>query len=137
MNTRTITFSLLLALTLFRASAQTTFTKVTTGPIVTSPANGGAAWVDFDDDGDLDLFVGNFDGENLLCRNEGNGVFSQVIVGAIVNAGPGAFSVSWADFDNDGHTDLFVGRSPGPGLLFQQQANGTFVRNALTTGSFF
>src|SRR5438128_4686902 len=56
------------------AQAQLNFTRVTSGPL--DVANSlGAAWVDIDNDGDLDLYVTNEDGANLLYRNEGNGVF--------------------------------------------------------------
>ena len=106
----------------FSSLAQSGFTKITTGPILSDAADsGGRTWVDFDNDGDLDLYVSNTDGANLLYRNDGNGVFTKITDGAVVNAGPGSYSASWADFDNDGRIDLFIGRRPGPGLLFRQQ----------------
>lgn len=124
---------LLMAVTV--THAQSMFTKITTGPIVTQAARSlGTAWVDFDGDGDLDLYVSNGDGANLLYRNDGQGVFTPV-ANSITSAGPGSFSVSWADIDNDGKIDVLVGRIPGPGLLFQQQADGLFVRSTLATGS--
>lgn len=123
----------------FPALAQTTFTKLTTGPVVTDGADGeGCAWVDFDNDGDLDLYVScDQTGANLLYRNDGNGVFTKLTTGAIQSAGVGSVSASWADFDNDGRIDLFVSRQDGGrGLLFQQQTNGTFTRSALALGGF-
>ena len=67
-----------------------TFTRITTGPIVTNVASSvGATWVDIDGDGNLDLFVSNADGPNLLFRNEGNGVFTRITNGPPVNIGPG------------------------------------------------
>jgi len=119
------------------AQAQTTFTKITTGPVVTDAADGqGCAWVDFDNDGDLDLYVScNRTGASLLYRNDGNGVFTRITTGPIVNAGVGSVSASWADLDNDGLIDLFVSRqSGGSGLLFRQQAGGTFTQSTLPLG---
>lgn len=52
-------------------SITTSFTKVTGGEIVIGPSNTtGVAWVDFDTDGDLDLFVAHYGGANFLYRNE-------------------------------------------------------------------
>src|SRR5438128_2598311 len=62
----------ILSVPLLPALAQTTFAKITTGAVVSDAANsGGAAWVDFDNDGYLDLYVNNGDGANLLYRNDG------------------------------------------------------------------
>lgn len=130
-------YSLLLAAAPFTALAQATFTKIRTGPVVNNAANSlGVAWVDFDNNGSLDLYVSaNQDAGNLLYRNDGNGMFTQLTTGPLVNAGAGSFSTSWADLDNDGRIDVFIGRRPGPGLLFRQQADGTFIRSTLATGS--
>jgi hypothetical protein len=122
------------------ARSQSTFTKIGTGPVVTDGADGSAcAWVDFNNDGLLDLYVScNRTGANLLYRNDGNGVFAKIITGPIVNAGVGSVGASWADLDNDGLIDLFVSRqSGGPGLLFQQQVDGTFTQTSLPLGLSF
>jgi hypothetical protein len=119
------------------ARAQTTFTKITTGPVVTDEADGqGCAWVDIDNDGLLDLFVScNRTGTNLLYRNEGKGVFTKITTGALPNAGGGSYSASWADIDNDGRIDLFISKQDGsPGLLFHQEANGSFTQSSLPSG---
>ena len=67
-----------------------------------------AAWEDYDNDGDQDLYVANDYGKNCLYRNDG-GRFSQVAERAgAVDYGSG-MSVSWADYDRDGWMDLYVG----------------------------
>jgi prepilin-type N-terminal cleavage/methylation domain-containing protein len=113
--------------------SQTNFTKITTGPIATSGGKSlSAAWVDFDGDGKLDLFVtANQPTGNLLYRNDGTNGFSQVTISAVVNVGAGSFGSSWADFDNDGRIDLFIGRRDAPGLLFRQQADRSFSQDTL------
>jgi len=116
--------------------AQPNFTKVTTGPIVSDAANTEAAcWVDFDGDGNLDLFVTSPDGPNLLYRNAGQGVFTKITTGPFVNAGAGSYAASWVDVNNDGLLDLYLAKDGGPSLLFLQQADGSFTQRGypLTT----
>lgn len=116
--------------------AQSTFTKIVgRDPVIDAARCRGAAWVDFDNDGDLDLYVSNVGGTNLLYRNEGQGVFTRITDGPIVNAGAGSFGASWADLDNNGRIDLFVSRQDGGrGLLFLQGMDGTFTKTAMPAG---
>jgi TolA-binding protein len=68
----------------------------------------GAAWGDFDGDGDLDLFVSRY-GTNLLFRNNGDGTFTDVTRAAGLGDAEGFWTgVSWADYDRDGDLDLYV-----------------------------
>jgi hypothetical protein len=117
---------------------QSTFTKITTGPVVTDNADGqGCAWVDIDGDGYLDLYVScKQTGSNLIYRNDGHGGFSKITTGSIVTSGGGCVGASWADVDNDGRIDLVLSRQNGPSLLFLQQADGSFRRIELNTSSF-
>jgi hypothetical protein len=67
-----------------------------------------AAWEDYDNDGDLDLYVANDYGQNCLYRND-RGRFVNVAADAgVVDYGSG-MSVSWADYNRDGQVDLYVG----------------------------
>ena len=66
-----------------------------------------SAWEDFDNDGDLDLYVANDFGRNNLYRND-QGTFTDVANQAQVeDIGPG-MSSSWGDYNNDGNMDLYV-----------------------------
>ncbi len=67
----------------------------------------GAAWGDYDNDDDLDLYLTNY-GANRLYRNEGNGRFSDVTEPAGVGDAHFSAGCAWGDFDNDGHIDLYV-----------------------------
>ncbi|MEO2047208.1 MAG: VCBS repeat-containing protein [Pirellulales bacterium] len=73
-----------------------------------------AAWEDYDNDGDQDLYIANDFGRNCLYRNdagvkEGERRFVSVADQAgVVDYGPG-MSVSWADYNRDGYMDLYVG----------------------------
>jgi hypothetical protein len=129
----------LLVLSVSRSGfGQSSFTKIASGPVVTDAADGhGCAWVDFDNDGDLDLYVScSRSGANLLYRNDRNGLFTRITTGPLVSAGVGSYSSSWADMDNDGLLDVFVSRQSGRGLLFRQLQINTFARSTLPLGGF-
>ena len=83
----------------------------------------GATWADFDNDGDLDLYVAN-NGDNHLFRNDGDGG-SEWLFTDVAPAGTGigsnqASSVGiWGDYDNDGDLDLYLGNTQGANHLFR------------------
>ena len=119
---------------LFKNNGDGTFATITTGEIVNeaSPAHG-TAWGDYDNDSFVDLFVANRDGEiNFLYRNNGDGTFSKVTEGEIVNDGGTSFGCSWADYDNDGDLDLFVANggwmAAENNFLYQNNGDGTFLK---------
>ena len=73
----------------------------------------GVAFADYDDDGDLDVFVANDKARSLLFRNDGKGVFSeQGIRAGVAYNGDGrmlsCMGVDFRDIDNDGRPDLFI-----------------------------
>ncbi|MFQ5824499.1 MAG: FG-GAP-like repeat-containing protein, partial [bacterium] len=111
---------------LYSNNGDGTFTKITTGDIVNDGSNShGANWGDYDNDGYLDLFVANHGGNNFLYRNNGDGTFNKVTAGHIVNDGIFSQGSSWADYDNDGDLDLFVG-NVGNNFLY---ANNGYSNN--------
>ena len=74
-------------------------------------ASGGQpnAWADFDNDGDLDLFIGFRQGEpNRLYRNDA-GTFVEVASSVGVADLTDTRAAAWGDFDGDGDADLYVG----------------------------
>ncbi len=122
-----------------------------------------AGWLDYDNDGWLDLFVVNyahwtpafdrycgdrernlrvychpkyFEGlPNTLYRNRRDGTFEDVSkeAGILEHIGRG-MSVAFADYDNDGFTDMFVTNDNLPNFLFRNRRNGTFEEVALEAG---
>ncbi len=67
-----------------------------------------AAWEDYDDDGDPDLYVANDYGANVLYRND-RGVFTNVAAMAGVEDYGSGMSADWGDYDGDGRVDLYIG----------------------------
>jgi hypothetical protein len=67
----------------------------------------GAAAADYDNDGDVDLFVAGV-GRNVLYRNAGDGTFVEVARQAGLASTRWSVAGSWFDYDNDGWLDLFV-----------------------------
>ncbi|MHC1764584.1 MAG: FG-GAP-like repeat-containing protein [Verrucomicrobiia bacterium] len=111
------------------------FSRMTTGPFVTvSDISMGPLWGDYDNDGDLDLFVSSLTYTNQLYRNLGNGVFRADQASPVFPAGELRCVGSWGDYDNDGWLDLFLTQSHGSqSRLFHNRGDGTFEE--IKTGS--
>lgn len=71
-------------------------------------------WIDYDGDGDSDLFIANEDNaNNSLFRNDGPNTFTQITNIEITQNGKTSAGSSWADIDNDGDFDLFAANWEG------------------------
>jgi enediyne biosynthesis protein E4 len=127
---------------LLKNNGNGTFTNVSSQAGILDLNNGRAiAWGDYDNDGDLDLFVSRGSGthnndealKQTLYRNNGNGTFTEVTD----QAGLGRFSnnraAAWGDYNNDGYLDLYVVNSgndsegKGPNYLYKNNHDGTFT----------
>jgi tetratricopeptide (TPR) repeat protein len=94
---------------LYRNNGDGTFTDVADKAGVRNDRYAkGAAWGDFDNDGDADLFVSNFGEDNRLYRNNGDGTFVDVARELGVTERAASFACGFIDYDNDGRLDLFV-----------------------------
>ena len=109
-----------------------------------SGGNYGSIFVDYDNDGDSDLFIakcrGGNSGANIdeMHRNDGNGNFTDVSIEAIMAEPSQSWSSAWADFDNDGWMDAMIGASSfasGGHKLRRNNGDGTFTD--ITAGSGF
>ncbi len=109
------------------------FTDVTGKAGVGDAGNGkGAAFADYDNDGDWDLYVSNKGGANKLYRNDGDGNFTDVTAEAGDNLGDAGFCMGsvFFDYDNDGWVDLYIpkgGRYEIEANRLLRNVNGRFV----------
>ena len=79
--------------------------------LTASGGNYASLWTDFDNDGDVDMFISKCSGPPCeLHRNDGNGVFTDISAIAQINPTPvQSWSSAVADFDNDGDMDILIG----------------------------
>ncbi|RMH90974.1 MAG: T9SS C-terminal target domain-containing protein [Calditrichaeota bacterium] len=87
-------------------------------------------WADYDNDGDLDLFIGTRDGRNSLYRHDGGNLFTDVTVAAGLPAeATPTIAACWGDYDNDGRLDLYVTHYnlTMPNRLYRNNGDGTFT----------
>ena len=132
---------------LLRNNGDGTFTDVTrrAGLAVPAAPTQAATWGDFDNDGELDLYVGNEsrkgtppdptagDHPSQLFLNNGDGTFRDAAPDAgVVNDGY-AKGVTAGDYDNDGDLDLYVSNI-GPNRLFRNNGDGSFTDVAAEAG---
>jgi len=142
---------------LYRNNRDGTFTDVTEKAGVGDKGYGvGASAADFDNDGDLDLYVLNY-GKNVLYRNNGNGTFTDISEGSGLDDAHWSLSAPWFDYDGDGDLDVYVVNYlefdpefrdfyapkgyPGPrsysgqqDALYRNNGNGTFTDVTETAG---
>jgi hypothetical protein len=120
-----------------------------------------AGWIDYDNDGLLDLFVVNYldyslstahscktgnvvdycspdeyrGTPNILYRNNGDGTFTDVSQQSRISQYLGkGMGVAFADYDGDGFTDIFVSNDSIPNFLLHNNGDGTFTDVALLAG---
>ena len=149
---------------LYRNNGDGTFTDVTkTAGVGHIGFSVGCAFADYDNDGYLDLFVANYvqvemknrpicthkdihaycrpedykRGANVLYRNNGDGTFTDVSSqGGITQLGR-CLGVAWADYNNDGHIDLFVANDALENFLYENNGDGTFTEMGMLLGVAF
>ena len=98
-----------------------------------------ASWADFDNDGDLDLYVGNETTPELrapcqLFLNQGDGTFTDVALSAGIANGRFTKAVVWGDYNGDGWQDLYVSNIHGANRLYHNNGDGTFTDVAASAG---
>ena len=107
-------------------------------PPITYPTRS-VSWVDYDNDGDRDLFVVSDSHGSRLFKQNSDGTFTDVTIssGLFVDI-TFTFSVSWGDIDNDGCLDLFFSNrttnTSFPNFLFKNNCDGTFSNISTSAG---
>src|SRR6266850_2535709 len=136
---------------LFHNNGNGTFTEVTKkSGIGEDCCTTVASWVDYDNDGNLDLYVGRYldprtsipttfyarNGlPNQLYRNNGDGTFTNVTEKAGVGELGLCLGTVWGDYDGDGFPDLYVVNDFGRKTLYHNNRNGTFTDVTVKSGA--
>jgi hypothetical protein len=96
---------------LFKNDGKAVFESVQAGQLTSDSSSApGACWCDYDNDGDLDVYVvTNGNADDILYNNSGNGTFERVAKSKFPYSGGDGRTCSWADVDSDGDFDLYVG----------------------------
>jgi enediyne biosynthesis protein E4 len=109
-------------------TVDTTFTKITNGPLVTDLGSSWAAWGDFEGDGYPDVFVMRYKlGLSTFYHNNRDGTFSATAPLPSQTTPDVWTDAVVADFDNDGKLDLYLPRENKPGSFYFNNGNGTFT----------
>jgi tetratricopeptide (TPR) repeat protein len=120
---------------LLRNNCDGTFTDVTAASGLSEALQTQTGvWADIDNDGYLDLFVGNETGPSHLYRNKGDGTFEDISHAAGIDRAAFTKGVVAADYDNDGYVDFYVSNLNGDNFLFHNNHNGTFTDVAAQAG---
>jgi hypothetical protein len=80
-------------------------------------------WGDYDNDGDLDLFIVGANGNCMLYENQGSGVLARTARGTTITGD--AHDAVFVDYDNDGDLDLCITRESATCILLENQTNNT------------
>ncbi len=110
---------------LYRNDGAGVFTDVSSAPLNDANSSAGAAWVDYDTDGDLDIYLSQLSTANKLFRNDGGGVFVDATTSPLGDALSTMMS-TWADYDNDNDPDVYIVNFDGPNKLLRND-NGVFT----------
>jgi tetratricopeptide (TPR) repeat protein len=121
---------------LLRNNCDGTFTDVTAASGLAEPATDTqtAVWADIDNDGYLDLFVGNENKPSQLFRNRGDGTFEDISHAAGIDRIAFTKGVAAADYDNDGYVDFYVSNLNGTNFLYHNNHDKTFTEVAGQAG---
>jgi hypothetical protein len=108
----------------------TRFERIRIGEVVTDAKSSlGTAWADFNNDNNIDIFVVNRNNQsNDLYLNEGDGLFTKLLGGAIVEDLYDSYGVTCGDYDNDGFVDLYIANKGQVNLLFRNLGADGFDR---------
>ena len=95
----------------------------------------GGAFLDYNNDGHLDLYLVNSAAPSVLYQNNGNSTFTDVTASAgVSNQGSYGHGVACGDYDNDGYVDLYI-TNFGANRLYHNNGDGTFTDVTADSGT--
>lgn len=98
-----------------------------------------AAFFDYDNDGDQDIYVANdkYVNQNRFYKNNGDGTFEDVSSATGTDVSIDAMSTTIGDYNNDGWFDIYVTNTSAGNYLFRNNGDGTFTNDAGPSGTSF
>lgn len=122
----------------YKNNGDGTFTKITDQIICNEGGHSnGCSWADFNNDGYIDLCVANVNNQNeFLYRNDANFQFTKITNDPVSSDSGWTYGCTWADYDNDGFTDLYLSnyQHQQNSLFHNEQGNHfTKILNSITT----
>ncbi len=124
---------------LFRNNADGTFTEMAEKMGITGgdADSRNAVFADFDDDGDIDLFVANSNAENIFFDNLREGKFKNITSTAGLSGNITTSNVALGDYNNDGYPDLFIPDAKGKNsAIYHNNGNKTFIKDTKNNAVF-
>jgi len=116
---------------LYRNDGERFVQVMETAPSLSGGFTEGVNWVDFDNDGDLDIFAARTNGSNGLYRNDGSWSFAKAEAGDLTADSSPSSMACWADIDGDGWLDVFVVNRRGENdALYRNRDGQSFERIA-------
>lgn len=113
---------------LYRNDGEGVFTRGVENDVGSFVADGGDAEavtaVDYDNDGDLDLYVANQGGVNFLYQNLGDGKFERLMDSGIATARTNDTYSTWGDVNKDGWLDVFIVNRYGADAFYWNRGDG-------------
>ena len=113
--------------TLYANNGNGTFTDVSEKAKVGDYGAISATAGDYDDDGDVDIYVARDERENVLYRSWRDGKFVEVAEESGVNYEGRCSFATFVDYDNDGDLDIYVVNDGEPNLLYRNNGDDTFT----------
>lgn len=121
---------------LYQAQADGSFLEVAAqAGVAHSGTTNLSLWGDIDNDGDLDLFLGNRMEPNKLYLNLGNGTFADISVAAGINQLRITKAAMFGDIDQDGFIDLYVANLSAQNELYRNNGDLTFTDITFQSGA--
>ena len=111
--------------------------------LTTDRGNYSSIWSDYDNDGDLDMYIskcalgstpGDIERNNLMYQNDGNNNYTEVSLSAGVQDNAQSWTSSFADYNNDGWVDFFTANHDDANRLMINNGDGTFTDAIAASG---